>query len=94
MIDNIPLINSKIILEISLMKQFKEEKEEMEDMIRENLNTKLENERKNNRKDKVFKIFVNKNSKIKESMNDVINNNTPNVSKRKNSNNYQTIKNS
>ena len=68
----------------------KEEKEEMEDMIRENLHTRLENERKNNRKDESFSD-VNKGSKIKESMNDVINNNTPNVSKRKNSN-YQTIK--
>ena len=67
-----------------------EEKEEMEDMIRENLHTRLENERKNNRKGEGFSD-VKKGSKVKESMTDVVNNNTPNVSK-KNNTNYQTIK--
>ena len=71
----------------------REEKEEMEDMIRENLHTKLAHERNNNNKGENFNN-VKKGSNIKESMTDVINNNTPNVSKkvRKKGQNFQTIK--
>ena len=71
-----------------------EEKEEMEDMIKENLLTKLEHERNNNKRGDKFNDTSNKNSKIKESMTDVIKNNTPNVSRKvkKRSQNFQTIK--
>jgi hypothetical protein len=71
----------------------KEEKEEMDDMIRENLHNRLEHEISNNEKGDNF-TDVNTNSKLKESMTDVIHNNTPNVSKqgRKKGKSYQTIK--
>lgn len=71
-----------------------EEKEEMEDMIKENLLTKLENERNNNNRDDSFNDVNSKKSKIKESMTDVIKNNTPNVSRKvkKSNQSFQTIK--
>jgi len=78
-----------------------EEKEEMEDMIKENLKTKLENERSNNGKEETFEDIDNSNlskfksKKIKESMSDVINNsNMSNKSNKSNkyNNKYQTIK--
>ena len=70
-----------------------EEKEEMEDMIKENLKTKLEHERSNNGKSKEVENTDNssksKSKKIKESMSDVINNsNKSNKSDSK----FQTIK--
>lgn len=70
-----------------------EEKEEMEDMIKENLKTKLEHERSNNGKSEEFEDIDNssksKSKKIKESMSDVINNsNKSNKSDSK----FQTIK--
>jgi len=73
-----------------------EEKEEMEDMIKENLQTKLEHERSNNNKTENFEDIDNSNSskskKNKESMSDVINNSDMSNKSNKSNNKYQTIK--
>ena len=64
-----------------------DEKQEMDEMIKENLNNKLTYEKNRNNNSK-------KEKKIKESMTDVINNHTPNkkLNQSKSNSNYQTIK--
>lgn len=75
-----------------------EEKEEMEDMIKENLKTKLEYERSNNGKAEEFEDIDSSYSsktnskKIKESMSDVINNSNMSDKSNKSNNKFQTIK--
>jgi hypothetical protein len=73
-----------------------EEKEEMEDMIKENLKTKLEHERSNNSKSENFEDVDNssksKSKKIKESMSDVINSSSKSNKYIKSNSKFQTIK--
>ena len=75
-----------------------DEKEEMEDMIRENLKTKLEHERFNNGKydddkdDTDDELSKTSSKRTKETMSDVINNSNMVNNSNKSNKNYQTIK--